>query len=128
MGIVKYPPPLHHYSWGVLNDNERKTALSELQELSKKQWHEDREKESGMVLPMVGGRIKSEDDPWEWRHWDKMYIVEKQKAFESLQVCFESSISLQGRLLTIFNRGERETVSEVSSSVSIKMLWPKLFL
>ncbi|TGO55188.1 hypothetical protein BCON_0095g00020 [Botryotinia convoluta] len=85
VGIVKYPPPLHHYSWGVLNDNERKVALSELQELSKKQWHEDREKESGMVLPMVGGRIKSEDDPWEWRHWDKMYAAEKQKAFENLQ-------------------------------------------
>ncbi|KAF7935425.1 uncharacterized protein EAE97_008332 [Botrytis byssoidea] len=85
VGIVKYPPPLHHYSWGVLNDNERKTALSELQELSKKQWHEDREKESGMVLPLVRSRVKAEEHPWEWRHWDKMYAAEKQKAFESLQ-------------------------------------------
>ncbi|TGO57022.1 hypothetical protein BOTNAR_0210g00100 [Botryotinia narcissicola] len=67
VGIVKYPPPLHHYSWGVVNDNERKTALSELQELSKKH------------------RIKSEDDPWEWRHWDKLYAAEKQKAFDKLQ-------------------------------------------
>ncbi|THV51411.1 hypothetical protein BGAL_0112g00330 [Botrytis galanthina] len=85
VGIVKYPPPLHCYSWSVLDDNERKTAMSELQELSKKQWHEDREKESGMVLPMVGGRTKSEDDPWEWRHWDKLYAAEKQKAFDKLQ-------------------------------------------
>ncbi|KAF7889231.1 hypothetical protein EAF00_009531 [Botryotinia globosa] len=53
VGIVKYPPLLHCYSWSVSDDNERKTALSELQELSKKQWHEDREKESGMVLPLA---------------------------------------------------------------------------
>ncbi|KAF5871091.1 uncharacterized protein Bfra_007604 [Botrytis fragariae] len=85
VGIIKYPPPLHCYSWAILNDNERKTALAELQELSKKQWHEDREKETGLILPMTGSRIKSEDDPWEWRHWDKMYAAEKQKAFDKLQ-------------------------------------------
>ncbi|KAF7932187.1 hypothetical protein BELL_0358g00100 [Botrytis elliptica] len=85
VGIIKYPPPLHCYSWGMLNENERKIALTELQELSKKQWREDREKETGLILPNVGSRIKSEDDPWEWRHWDKMYAAEKRKAFENLQ-------------------------------------------
>ncbi|TGO40014.1 hypothetical protein BHYA_0044g00340 [Botrytis hyacinthi] len=84
-GIIKHPPPLHCYSWGILNENERKIALFELQELSKKQWREDREKETGLILPKVGSRIKSEDDPWEWRHWDKMYAAEKQKAFDKLQ-------------------------------------------
>ncbi|TGO09251.1 hypothetical protein BTUL_0174g00340 [Botrytis tulipae] len=85
VGIVKYPPLLHCYSWSVLDDKERKTALSELQELSKKQWREDREKETGLILPKLGSRIKSEDDPWEWRHWDKLYAAEKQKAFDKLQ-------------------------------------------
>ncbi|KAF7944478.1 hypothetical protein EAE96_010869 [Botrytis aclada] len=85
VGIIKYPPPLHCYSWAVLNENERKTALGELQELSKKQWHGDREKECGLVLPMIRSRIKAEEHPWEWRNWDKLYAAEKQKAFESLQ-------------------------------------------
>ncbi|ATZ58816.1 hypothetical protein BCIN_16g04900 [Botrytis cinerea B05.10] len=84
-GIIKYPPPLHCYSWAILIESERKIALAELQDLSKKQWHEDREKETGLILPMVGSRIKSEDSPWEWRHWDKMYAAEKQKAFDKLQ-------------------------------------------
>ncbi|KAF7886688.1 uncharacterized protein EAF02_003335 [Botrytis sinoallii] len=85
VGIIKYPPALHCYSWSILDDSERKIALSELQELSKKQWHEDREKESGMVLPMVRSRVKAREHPWEWRHWDKMYVGEKRVAFENLQ-------------------------------------------
>ncbi|TEY54234.1 hypothetical protein BOTCAL_0240g00020 [Botryotinia calthae] len=65
VSIIKYPPPLHCYSWAILNESERKIALAELQDLSKKQWHEDREKKTSLILPMVNSRIKSEDNPWE---------------------------------------------------------------
>lgn len=118
VGIVKYPPSLSCYAWEILNKYERPKAFEELQELDKKNWREDQEEKTGMILPSLA-REKVENKPWEWRNWSRMYADERQKAFLSLQVSwFPESVHKQR--LTILNRRESRPVVEELFEINMK--------
>jgi hypothetical protein len=77
VNIVRYPPPLHSFSWEQLDEDERRIALRKLQELSKKR-------------ATQCGQIELDPDDWqeEWDSWNEMQPHERKDAFKKLQVCF----------------------------------------
>jgi hypothetical protein len=76
VNIVRYPPPLHSFSWEQLDEDERRIALRKLQELSKKR-------------ATQCGQIELDPDDWqeEWDSWNEMQPHERKDAFKKLQVC-----------------------------------------
>ncbi|KAL2067799.1 hypothetical protein VTL71DRAFT_15895 [Oculimacula yallundae] len=88
--FIKYPAPLYCFAWSNLLEHERKTALSELQEINKEHVHRDREAKAGSILPKPGKRGKGSDYLPEWRNWSRLYVGEREATFNALKKANES--------------------------------------
>ncbi|TAQ89276.1 hypothetical protein B7494_g2409 [Chlorociboria aeruginascens] len=84
INCVKFPPPLHLYAWEVLMPAERRVALKELQRINKEHTKKAFEAKNGSVMSK-SGRGVGENEPKEWRAWNKMRGWERKAAFMSLQ-------------------------------------------
>ena len=84
IGIVPYPPPLYLYAWEHLNESERKMALRELQIINKEHVHRALQAKGGFTRTRA--KLSKDNEPKEWRAWSKMYVGERQSAFDTLKV------------------------------------------
>ncbi|TGO55189.1 hypothetical protein BCON_0095g00030 [Botryotinia convoluta] len=86
--IAKYPPLLYLYDWKALNNEERKIAVEDLQDLEKVHWNTIKGNDLGQNLQSKGVQRKTHlknNLPREWRAWYKMYGPERREVFDTLQ-------------------------------------------